>query len=867
MDDQYDWTAASGDFGIAANWEDVTTGANPAPNPPGSPDTAVFTTGGGTITGAGTVSTLDVDPVTAFTFAGALTTGTFDSYAPVVDTGSIAAVEAYLLDDLTVDGIFDATGATFGIAAYAGTLTIQTGAVVNASDLLEGIGTALLLQSGATLTLTGVPSNAGTAGLLGLDIEGVATIDDATLDSLSGYDVIGQTQTAGAPAQTADLTVQDGAKVQSDKTVIGATADETGTLTITGSLTDYTITANPGIDGADGDMIIGGSSQTGIANPGGTGDLILTDGATLTTDGDAILGLLPTGATATATGIATVGAGAIWNIGSLLLVADAGGSTGLLSIASGATVTASALDAGAVANAAGSVTVDGSGSTLAIGNTLVLAGSAATQGGTGYLAVTDGALVRAATLLMWNGATLSDDATGTVEIGTAGGAVAGDITVDAGVVATGAGTIEGTVIDNGTLTDLGTSLTFTGTELGSGTIRMGGAADLVLDAAQGIGGAISGFSTGQTIDLVNVMEAGVTLSYAGDTLTVTDGTVTANLDIGAGYTLADFSTLADGSGGTEIFTSQVMPCYLAGSRIRTTRGEIPVESLAPGDVAITASGRHAPIVWIGHRAVDCRRHPQPEQVMPVRIRAGAFGDAVPSRDLLLSPDHAVFAERVLIPVRCLLNGTTVVQERVSRAVYFHVELDRHDVLLAENLPAESFLEAGNRHQFANADGPTSLHADFSARARPRGCAPLVLCGTAVQRIRHRLRARAARTGGQPAPGLLVDGRTLRPASAGNGLLRFILPAGAREIRLAADLPLAAVHAAGRALDARAGRWRLPAARPSNPVVLELRLAAEPRKAGFRSPRGRHPLVEPGRQPLAGFARPALDRWGWSDSER
>jgi hypothetical protein len=79
-------------------------------------------------------------------------------------------------------------------------------------------------------------------------------------------------------------------------------------------------------------------------------------------------------------------------------------------------------------------------------------------------------------------------------------------------------------------------------------------------------------------------------------------------------------------------------------------------------------------------------------VWPVRVAAGAFGPARPTRDLYLSPDHAVFVEDVLIPIRCLVNGDTVVQCPVDEITYYHVELACHDIVLAEGLTVESYLD-------------------------------------------------------------------------------------------------------------------------------------------------------------------------------
>ncbi len=107
-------------------------------------------------------------------------------------------------------------------------------------------------------------------------------------------------------------------------------------------------------------------------------------------------------------------------------------------------------------------------------------------------------------------------------------------------------------------------------------------------------------------------------------------------------------------------------CFAAGTRILTTRGEVPVEHLAIGETVPTLSGLAlAPVRWIGHRTIDCRRHPRPESVWPVRVRAGAFGVGRPLRDVVLSPDLAVSLDGALIPVRYLENGATIIQQAVD----------------------------------------------------------------------------------------------------------------------------------------------------------------------------------------------------------
>ena len=146
---------------------------------------------------------------------------------------------------------------------------------------------------------------------------------------------------------------------------------------------------------------------------------------------------------------------------------------------------------------------------------------------------------------------------------------------------------------------------------------------------------------------------------------------------------------------------------------------MPVEALRIDDrVRLARSSDVTPIVWVGHRTVDCTLHPKPHTVWPVRICAGAFGPGLPSRDLWLSPDHAVFVDDVLIPVKYLINGEalpsgatrgTIVQHPVDKVTYYHIELPAHDILLAEGLPAESLLDTGDRSIFTNgATGSAAL---------------------------------------------------------------------------------------------------------------------------------------------------------------
>jgi lysophospholipase L1-like esterase len=191
--------------------------------------------------------------------------------------------------------------------------------------------------------------------------------------------------------------------------------------------------------------------------------------------------------------------------------------------------------------------------------------------------------------------------------------------------------------------------------------------------------------------------------------------------------------------GALLANAETYSCFAAGTLILTERGEMPVEDLAIGMKVRTHSGAASPIIWIGRRTLDLRYYPSPEHAWPVLICAGALGSGLPVRDLILSPDHALYLEGHLIPAKVLVNGVSIRQVARNQITYYHVELAEHDVLLAQGAPAESYLDTGNRCAFENAGKVTVLHPDFAKSLREeRGCAPLAEAGPVVEAVRQRI---------------------------------------------------------------------------------------------------------------------------------
>jgi len=144
-----------------------------------------------------------------------------------------------------------------------------------------------------------------------------------------------------------------------------------------------------------------------------------------------------------------------------------------------------------------------------------------------------------------------------------------------------------------------------------------------------------------------------------------------------------------------------VPCFTAGVRLATAKGQRPVEKLLVGDLVETADNGLQPVRWIGSRTLDAVDLAASPKLRPIRIRKGALGDRLPRRDLLVSPQHRMMvrsaiaqklfgADEVLVAARHLLPLEGVeVAEDVAEITYVHVLFDRHEVVYAEGAQSES----------------------------------------------------------------------------------------------------------------------------------------------------------------------------------
>jgi hypothetical protein len=612
-------------------------------------DASGVTLSTGSITGAGTVAAA----VTA-TGAAHITAsgGTLQVTGAITDSGSALT--------LTVTGATDTLLLSSGGANAAHAVTFGSSGTLEVSAFFTNltVGTAMAIGSG-TLNLNAQTISSGLT-----DASGV-TISSGTI---TGVGTLAAAVTATGAAQ---ITASNSG---SPLEITGAITDSGGALTLTtndfqGLILDAASAAHTVIFGPNGllELNTNATLTVGTAMTIGQGNTLklvgsgstLTDASGVTLSGS----VTPPPPAGLITGQGTVnaplsGTGTVTASGGILHLTGTVASGPTLAIAN---IAGSVLSIENTATAAAPIAINNANQTLAIGSS----GNLTINGGAE--SITNG------TIKISTGGQLSDSSGFTIGGGAllfGSGKVTGSIS-GAGIVEASGGTLElvsAVAASDGTAFEIantagialdsapGTGNTFT---------FLGANGALALASDTGFTDTISGLhvgASGAKTNFVDIEGHAVTISSvagqgtASGTITLSDGAVLnlSNLSSTAWFA----NTVGDGSLGTDIFVSDTA-CYCRGTLILTEAGEVAIEELAIGDEVVVLSGEARPIKWIGHRAYDGRFVTGNRAVLPIRIEAGALADGVPTRDLLVSPEHALYIDGVLVPAGLLVNGATI----------------------------------------------------------------------------------------------------------------------------------------------------------------------------------------------------------------
>ena len=147
--------------------------------------------------------------------------------------------------------------------------------------------------------------------------------------------------------------------------------------------------------------------------------------------------------------------------------------------------------------------------------------------------------------------------------------------------------------------------------------------------------------------------------------------------------------------------------------------------LRTGDLVHTRDHGLQPIRWIESSTQSLSKLRGKPDLWPVRISPGALAPGCPDRDLVVSQQHRLLVSgphvelnfgtgEALAPARslCHLPGIEVM-EPVDDVEYFHILLDRHEILSAEGAPAESLFLGEEALRSMTSEGLQELAEIFS----------------------------------------------------------------------------------------------------------------------------------------------------------
>jgi hypothetical protein len=630
--------------------------------------------------------------------------------------------------------------------------------------VFTGFSTQLIGQAGAPGAIF-VTGNADFADVLNVDgLAGTALRIDAGGTGL--FDGAAQARFG------ADLTIGDAGG-------FGYLADFSDLFSVSGNIT---IGGVAGAGGSGGEIAVANDmTLTGVLAIGAGAAANFTDAGSLLAASAVIGGF----GTFSESGGGTAALGGLTDAG-LLVLSDASGLTAASALVSGKLAMGGTSDFGAQNFTQTGTVIIGADADLAarnftqIAGTLQLAGRLAAgsfTGGGGVIALNGGTVLSANIAL--SGMTM----TGFGEIEAASG-LAGLALGASTIIATGPLDIVADVAMSGgsrIYVESDAAVEFAHAVTGGQVSFAGGDAVIAIDDLEAYKSGIGNMVASDVIDLVGIAPGHVTI--AGGTVSATDarGNFIGSfaLSLASGQPAAAVS--GDGHGGALITLGGAMPCFARGTGILTPSGYRPVESFSPGDEVICHGGVARRLVWTGHRTLDLTASSRDN---PIRFAAGSLGPGVPARPVRLSPLHAVFFDGVLVPACHLVNGATITRETPGAVTYYHLELARHGILLADGMPAESYIDHGNRGEFSGQSGR-------AANPQP-ACAKLVTAGAPLAAIRRRLHRIAleagytltydARLRGIAGQASLLPRLQMR---RGRRLASFALPSGAEKLAIVA----------------------------------------------------------------------------------
>jgi hypothetical protein len=173
-----------------------------------------------------------------------------------------------------------------------------------------------------------------------------------------------------------------------------------------------------------------------------------------------------------------------------------------------------------------------------------------------------------------------------------------------------------------------------------------------------------------------------------------------------------------------------MVCFARGTFIKTIDGERFIENLSVGDLVFTQDSGYQPIRWIGNRRLSRVQLVANPKLKPIRIEAGALGNGLPERDLLVSPQHRILLRNIVVinmfgvsellmpAIKLLALPGVDIEEDCAGVEYYHMLFDRHEIIFANGSPTESLFTGPEALKAVSPEARAEISALFPEILEP-----------------------------------------------------------------------------------------------------------------------------------------------------
>ena len=301
-------------------------------------------------------------------------------------------------------------------------------------------------------------------------------------------------------------------------------------------------------------------------------------------------------------------------------------------------------------------------------------------------------------------------------------------------------TLEDTQLDGDLfLPDLTVTQTVTSFTVGNNTIIVG-------ETAERPEGDLTIHSDGSYtfVPTLNYHGPGPVINYTFETVQIVDGLSTTETAL----------LIIEVEPVDEVIPECLNPvCFVQGTLIATSNGEVPVEDLRIGDLVQTMDRGFQPIRWVDSSYLSAQDLNENENLRPIRISRMAVSAAGGAGELVVSPQHRLLvaskvAERmfgnteVLVAAKQLLaiDGVDIAND-FGDVTYYHILFDQHEIVFAGGIPSESLYLGSEALKSLSAAGREEIAALFPKLLLlnfvPKSCRSIIR-GKRAKKLANRL---------------------------------------------------------------------------------------------------------------------------------